>query len=193
MKYSIYAILISLVILSGCASKPDPAKEMAMGLDGGLFVWEPGPAVAFVAGYEFEGQYKANGIQIVFPMQRRTARPLPGLEVFLGPDLPTGQEMEFGGRTDSVWVIFRPSSARPQPDGLLVGYDSGVPGGQGRLVLEVCEAWPGGRIKGKLLYAKLRSTVYSQEQSDVVPSRNPSFLELWNWPFELELIESPYQ
>lgn len=164
-----------------------------MGLDGSLFVWEPGMPVAYVSGYEYDGEYQARGIQVIFPMKRRTVRPLPGLEINLRADLSPGQELRFGGGAREIWVVFRPSSVRPQPDGMMIGYDSGVIGGEGRLVLDICEPWPEGRVRGRLLYAKLRSTVYDQGSGDIVASRDSSFLELWNWPFDLVLDQSPYE
>lgn len=164
-----------------------------MGLDGSLFVWEPGPAVAFVSGYEYEGNYTASGVQVIFPMKRRTVRPLPGLEINMRADLPLGQEICFGGRPDSIWVVYRLSSARPLPEGMLIGYETGFPDAAGVLVLEELDARPGGRVKGKLMYAKLRSVVFDQALGDIASSRNPSYLELWNWPFDLVLDQSPYQ
>ncbi len=186
-------ITLFIAILAGCSSKPDPSKEMAMGLDGTLFVWEPGAPVAFVSGYEYGGGYNASGIMVIFPLSRRTARPVPGLEISLKPDLEAGREIGFGGGERGVWVSYRLSSARPLPEGIMIGYESSFPDAEGRLVVEHCDARPGGRIKGRLVYAKLRSAVYDQGIGDVVASRNPSFLELWNWPFDLVLDQSPYE
>lgn len=193
MKYSIIAVFILTAALAGCSSKPDPSKERAMGLDGSLFVWEPGPAVAFVSGYETDGHYQASGVQIIFPLSRRTARPIPGLEINLDPGMETGKEIDLGGGGRGLWVSYRLSSARPLPEGIMVGYESGFPDAEGRLIIDVCDARPGGRIKGKLAYARLRSAVYDQGAGDIVASRKPSYLELWNWPFDLALDESPYQ
>lgn len=164
-----------------------------MGLDGSLFVWEPGPPVAFVSGYEHDGSYSASGIMIIFPLNRRTARPVPGLEISLKAGLETGRELGFGGGNRDIWVSYRLSSARPLPEGIMVGYESSFPDAEGRLVVEECDARPGGKIKGRLGYAKLRSAVYDQGIGDVVASREPSYLELWNWPFDLVLDQSPYE
>jgi hypothetical protein len=184
---------VLLTAMAGCTSKPDPSKERAMGLDGSLFVWEPGPPVAYVSGYEHEGSYSASGVLIIFPQNRRTARPIPGLEISFKPDVETGREIAFGGSERGVWVNYRLSSARPLPEGIMLGYESSFPDAEGRLTVEECDARPGGRIRGKLVYAKLRSAVYDQGIEDVVASRQASYLELWNWPFDLMLDQSPFE
>ncbi len=190
-----YAVVMAVLLtaMAGCTSKPDPSKERAMGLDGSLFVWEPGPPVAYVSGYEHEGSYSASGVLIIFPQNRRTARPIPGLEISFKPDVETGREIAFGGSERGVWVNYRLSSARPLPEGIMLGYESSFPDAEGRLTVEECDARPGGRIRGKLVYAKLRSAVYDQGIEDVVASRQASYLELWNWPFDLMLDQSPFE
>jgi hypothetical protein len=75
----------------------------------------------------------------------------------------------------------------------MLGYESSFPDAEGRLTVEECDARPGGRIRGKLVYAKLRSAVYDQGIEDVVASRQASYLELWNWPFDLMLEQSPFE
>jgi len=67
-----------------------------------------------------------------------------------------------------------------------------MPGGQGTMMLEFCDPRPSGRITGTIRYARLRSVVYDQQRGDVVPSRYPSIVEMWNWSFDLLLDESPY-
>lgn len=193
MKFGIVTIFILFISLAGCSSRPDPSKERAMGLDGSLFVWEPGIPVAYVSGFEHEGAYSASGIMIIYPQNRRTARPVPGLEISLKPNLEAGREIFFGGGNRDVWVSYRLSSVRPLPEGIMVGYESSFPDAEGRLVVEECDARPGGRIKGRLGYAKLRSAVYDQGIGDVIASSEASYLELWNWPFDLVLEQSPYE
>jgi hypothetical protein len=186
-------IALSLLLAScGCSSKPDPKRPFEMGLDGGKYLWEPGPVVGFVSGYEYGGKYQARGIEIIFPMQRSTARPIPGLDILIKPGLPLGSEIHFSDTSRPVSLNYRPSSAIPLPEGVFVGYGSDVTGGSGTMVLEACEARPGGRIKGVIRYARLRSVVYDQLRGDIVPSKEPSYLELWNWSFDLYLDQSPY-
>lgn len=178
--------------VAGCSDKPDPSRQFELGLDGGRYLWQPGPAVAFVTGFEYGGGYQANGIQVIFPMQRSTVRPIPGLDIIIRPDLPLGTEIAFGDTGRAVTVSFRPSSAIPLPEGTFIGWGSDYAGGAGTMVLEACDARPGGRITGTIRHAKLRSLVYDQLKGDVVPSAKASYLELWNWPFDLPLAESPY-
>jgi hypothetical protein len=186
------AALCLLAAACACSSKPDPGRPFEMGLDGGKYLWEPAPAVGFVSGYEYNGKYEARGIEIIFPMQRSTARPIPGLDILIKPGLPSGQELPFGEQGDDVIVNYRPSSAQPLPEGIFIGYDSHMPGGRGTITLESCDPRPSGRIKGTIRYARLRSAVYDQQRGDIVPSSKASYLELWNWAFDLYFDQSPY-
>jgi hypothetical protein len=193
MKLRVLLIpLIAAACVPGCANNPAPRRDFEMGLDGGKYLWQPAPAVGFVSGYEVKGVFTARGIEIIFPMQRSTARPIPGLDIQIDTGLPLGQELPFGDQARGITVTYRPSSAIPLPEGVFVGYDSYVPGGEGVMTLEACEARPGGRITGVIRHARLRSVVYDQVRGDVVPSATASYLELWNWPFDLYLDESPY-
>lgn len=186
-------LAIAAAALAGCSNKPDPSRQFELGLDGGRYLWQPGPAVAYVSGYEYGGGYQANGIQIIFPMQRSTVRPIPGLDIIIQPGLPLGCEVPFGDTCRAVTVSFRPSSAIPLPEGTFIGWGSDYAGGEGTMVLDACDARPGGMIRGTIKYAKLRSLVHDQLKGDVVPSAKATYLELWNWPFDLPLAESPYQ
>ncbi|MCU0607382.1 MAG: hypothetical protein MUF78_08200, partial [Candidatus Edwardsbacteria bacterium] len=147
--------VISLVVvaaaIAGCADKPDPSRQ-------------------FELGSEYVDGYQARGIQIIFPMQRSTVRPIPGLDIMIRPDLPVGCEIAFGDTCRAAAVSFRPSSAIPLPEGTFIGWGSDYGGGAGTMVLDACDARPGGRIKGTIRHARLRSVVYDQLKGDVVPS-----------------------
>ncbi len=185
-------LAIAAAAIAGCSNKPDPSRQFELGLDGGRYLWQPGPAVAYVEGNEYGSQYQARGIQVIFPMQHSTVRPIPGLDIMIRPGLPVGCEIAFGDTCRAATVSFRPSSAIPLPEGTFIGWGSDYSGGAGTMVLEICEARPGGRIKGAIRHARLRSLVYDQLKADIVPSATASYLELWNWPFDLLLADSPY-
>lgn len=165
-----------------------------MRLDGSKYVWEPGPVAGFIIeGYGELGP-RPKAINIVFPLKKSSAFPLPGLELELNIDnIAAGTETEFGDSLDSGHssVSFRPPHRPTTNEGLVLAYESGEPGGYVRILIDEMDARHRGRISGTLIYARLPGLYYDINTGDIKSAQKPTVIEFFNWPFSVLLDKHP--
>lgn len=193
--YKHIIIIINVLLLFGCNSSKTPTKPFFMRLDGSKYVWEPGVTLGYVSDtYDDLGPHPGI-ITVLFPLQKNSGLPLPGLELQLDVDsIVTGQELSFG---DSLSVrcfkaSFRPPHRPTTKEGLLVAYSSEEYGGYGRIVIDEMDARYRGRISGTLIYAKLLGFYYDPESGDIKTAQKKTVIEFFNWPFSAILDKDPY-
>lgn len=132
---------------------------------------------------------------VLFPVRIPGAVPRPGLEIAFDPrKITPGEEVAFGSGDDEsgVSVDYCPLNGHKMSQGIMLGYSSGHAGGRGRIRFDALEPEIGGRIRGTLLHATLYGSYESAESARVTEPKTPRKLELWNFPFDVQLAQSPF-
>ncbi|MDI6739881.1 MAG: hypothetical protein QME74_05905 [Candidatus Edwardsbacteria bacterium] len=101
---------------------------------------------------------------------------IPGFEMVINTGgLTVGQEAAFGfdAKNSAVTALFHPSLRPMSEEGMTLGFASYAPGGSGRIPIESLEARENGRIKGKLVYAKMRAFQYNMRTGRIPALSRP--------------------
>jgi len=187
------ALLLLMSAGLGCTYHPDLGKDFQMSLDGSKFVWEPGPALGYVHGFEIGNPEEIRSVEILYPLMRNSQRPLPGLELYFDPwNVETGKIISYDRNTPGFELSFRPPYRPSTKEGMVMGYSTKEGEGSAEILINSMDIRANGTVSGKIVHARLFVYYYNQETGEVTKAQKPSVLEIWNFPFEVRLGVAQY-
>ena len=186
-------LVVGMLLLAACSTKPDPDQPFVTALNGKRYQVTFQPARATVRLFEV-GMGDLERYTIFFPQEGLAAGEGNGLEIVVEPEsVVLGQEIAFGPGTDAgIYASFFPVSGHRMSEGTLLTFTpSGQSDAGGMIRFDTFEPVTGGRVQGELLHATLYGS-YEDIDGVVSEPAEPMKLELWHFPFDATLEESPF-
>ena len=182
-----------LLPLVACSAKVDPEQPFAIALNGKRYQATFEPARAHVRLFEV-GMGELERYAIFFPQKGLAAGEGNGLEIVVEPDSGVaGQEITFGPGTDAgIYISYFPLSGHKMSEGILLNFTPGGHSDAGGVIrFDTFEPAIGGRVQGEVLHATLYGS-YEDIDGVVSEPAEPMKMELWHFPFDTTLQESPF-
>ncbi|MEA1996824.1 MAG: hypothetical protein U9N45_04270 [Gemmatimonadota bacterium] len=201
MKNFIYSAFITsfcILLTAGCTSRsePNPNEEFGRYINGKkLKAKGLGDPIGYIHEHE-SGFSLSYSCSVVFPLKSslRGPVPRPGIVLELVPDkIETGREISFSsGDMGNIRLEYHPAGGHKMSESILLVYSSGRKDGGGKVIIDVLEPRPGGRLKGRIIQAKLHAGYEDMNMPGSTEPEKPKVLELFNWPFDVTLKSGPF-
>ncbi len=188
-----FCLVLAAALAAGCSNRPDPQKDFQIGINGERYLWEPGPATAYLEGYDAYDTSGFRTVSVVFPQQSPSPVTTRGLFIrFSSAIAVPGQQVHDGPPDRRIDVIYSPAHPLVEGGSTVNEFSTGYGDGTVDIVFDAFEKRLNGEIKGTLKYAKLYGYFMLIESGERMPPKKPVVLELYNWPFDLRLEQSQF-
>lgn len=189
---AVLAIAAIALAPNGCQRGLDPKGPFQMTMNGAPYTPKIQPAVGNLQVLE-SGFSIAQRVRIFFPLLAPGAGAIPGLEIEFDPEvIPVGEEVEilFAEADGGISITYFPLFGHRHNEGILLLY---TPDAESPLNIRFDELEPriGGRVSGSLIFTRLHGR-YETMDGESIETEEPKTLEIRNFPFDVQLTESPY-